>query len=53
MPTSPTKPTTSSDTGKASVTKVGHTAQKNYGTNPDMRGKGQAPVRDLDIKTSR
>lgn len=51
MATSPTNPSTTDATGGAPVVKTGHTAQDNYGSNPQMAGKGQSGVRDLSIQT--
>lgn len=44
------KPTISSKTGKASITKVGHTAGSRFGTNPNAQVKGNTSTRDLGIK---
>lgn len=53
MPTSPTNPSTSSDTGRADVKKMGHTAQKNYGSEPNVKVKGGHNVRELGVKTTK
>lgn len=37
------------NTGKASITKQGHTSSGNFGTDPMAKGKGQKATRDLGI----
>lgn len=36
-------------TGRGQITKQGHTTSGNYGSDPQMKGKGQKPTRDLGI----
>lgn len=39
----------SSKTGSATIKKTGHTAGKNFGTNPDAKVRGGNQSRDLSI----
>lgn len=40
-----------SGTGSAPIIRQGHTASKNFGSDPNMKGKPASnPVRDLTIK---
>lgn len=41
-----TRPTSGDD----KIVRMGHTASKNQGSDPNMRGKGQDKPRDLKIK---
>jgi hypothetical protein len=42
-----------SNTGSAPIKKQGHTASGNHGTDPNMKGRGIKPARDLSIKRGR
>lgn len=39
-----------SKTGDAPILRQGHTASKNQGSDPNLKGKGQDKPRDLKIK---
>jgi hypothetical protein len=39
-----------SGTGSAPIKKQGHTTDGNYGSDPNFKGKGQRPPRDLSVK---
>lgn len=39
-----------SKTGNATIVKQGHTTDRQFGSNPDAKGKGRKPVTDLNPK---